>query len=235
MKNEIICPICNTENPAYSLTCGNCKSYLRERVVNIDLWKTLATLTVSPSEGFISIRNSEHKNFIALIFFAAILKILHDTMFLSLFYYSEPEITKNLLTNLAIVGGIFLALTVVFSLSLKAIALIGRVKLRFKDNLAIFLYSFFPYIIGVIILLPLEYIIFGEYLVSRNPTWFRLSSSFAYMFTALEGAILLWNIFLLIVGIKTQTNSKLFSVCFGLVFIFITYFAYFITSKYLFM
>jgi Yip1 domain. len=235
MKNEIKCPGCNTVNPSHQLNCTNCNSYLRGRVVNIDLWKTFAVLTYSPREAFTLIRDSEHKNFLLMLFIFIVLKMFPNSIFLSLAYYIEPDIFKHFLLAFGVVAGAFLALNFLFAYMLKFIAKMNGIKIRFWDNISLFLYSFFPYLIGLIILLPLEYIVFGEYLFSRNPSWFVLNSSFAYLFIFLEASLLLWNGFLLFCAVKLQTNSKLFSVSFSLVFIFITYLTYFVVSKYLFM
>lgn len=235
MKNEIICRSCNTANAPHNLNCSNCKSYLRDRVVNIDLWHTFSLLTTTPSEGFKIIRNSEHKNFIILLFALAVFKLLHNTMFLSMFYTGEPNVTNHLLRNFLVVAGIFLVITIIFSISLKIIAGLFKIKIRFWDNLALFLYSFFPYGLAFVIFLPLEYVVFAEYMFSNNPSWFALNPPLAYLFTFLEGSCVLWSAFLLYCGVKTQTNSKLFSLVFSLVFIFITYLTYFVVSKYLFM
>lgn len=235
MKNEIICTNCGSANAPHSLTCTNCNSYLRERVVNIDLWHTLGLLTVTPSIGFKLIRNSEHKNFIYLLFIIVAVKILQNTMFLSMFHYKEPVVTSFIIRNMAIVSGVFLVLAVAFSFALKISAQISKFKLRFWDNFAILMYSFFPYTLALIVFLPLEYIIFAEYLFSLNPSWFSVNPSLAYLFSFLELGCFLWSAFLLYCGIKTQTDSKLFSASLSLVFIFITYLTYFVLSKYLFM
>lgn len=235
MKNETTCRSCNTINAAYRLNCTNCNAYLRDRVVNIDLWHTFSKLTSEPADGFKLIRNSEHKNFILLIFMLAVMKLMQNTMFLSLAYYLEPNITRNFFLNFVIIAVIFSVLIVGSSFLLKFIAKIKGTSLRFLDNLAIILYSFFPYAGAFIILLPLEYVIFGEYLFTRNPSWFVLNTAFAWLFTLIEAAFFIWSSFLLISGLRSQTNNKLFSVIFGLVFIFITYLTYFVVSKYLFM
>jgi hypothetical protein len=235
MKNEVLCKSCNAPNPAYRLNCSSCGSYLRDRAVNIDLWKTLALLLYSPSEGFKTIRNSEHKNFIVFLFVLIAMKLLQGSMFISLFHLPDPYLTKNLIRNYLIAGGLFFSIAVLFSFLLKVIAGWAKTSLRFWDNFAVFIYAFFPYGAAFVILFPLEYVIFAEYLFSINPSWFALNAPLAYMFSFLEGISVLWGYLLMYFALKTQTNSKVFSMCFSLVFIFITYLAYFVLSKYLFM
>jgi len=235
MKNEVTCSNCGGANPAYKLNCNKCGSYLRDRVVNIDLWKTFGLIIVSPAEGFTLIRNSEHKNFLLFLFLMLSVKMFFNSALISFVYYSTPNVTARMALGFAVSAGIFLISTLLFALSLKYIAKMLKTETRFWDNVSVYIYSFFPYLVGLILLLPLEYIIYGEYLFSTNPSWFALNNSFAYLFAGLEAAAFLWQLFLLYCAIKVQTNSRLFSLLFGLVFIFITYLAYFVISKYLFM
>src|SRR4030065_2879879 len=88
MKNGIICKNCQTLNPFHELTCRNCKSYLRERVYNLDLWKLLEQLIESPLNGFTKIIHSEQKNFVVFIILLSSIKFFINTIF---FFLTNPE------------------------------------------------------------------------------------------------------------------------------------------------
>ncbi len=86
MKNSIVCSNCKSENPFYKAICENCKSYIRDKIYNIDLGNVLARLIESPTTGYKTIIFSEHKNFITFLILFAVLKFEIDATFLSLFF-----------------------------------------------------------------------------------------------------------------------------------------------------
>ena len=77
------CKKCNHINPAYKYICSECKSYLRERVVNIDLWNTIQLIIEDPHKAFKQIIFAEHKNFIIFISFFIAVKNLIIARFFS--------------------------------------------------------------------------------------------------------------------------------------------------------
>ena len=60
----------------------------------------------------------------------------------------------------------------------------NNIPLRFKDTFALIIYSQIPYLFGLIILFPLELVIFGDYLFSKNPSPFTIKGTLAYLFLA---------------------------------------------------
>src|ERR1039458_8374525 len=91
MKNVIICKSCSTENPYYEVICSNCHSFLRDRIFNIDLWKTIEQLIETPVKAFRRIIQSEHKNFISLIFIFAVFKLFISSIFISLVLFKNEQ------------------------------------------------------------------------------------------------------------------------------------------------
>jgi len=102
-----------------------------------------------------------------------------------------------------------------YSLSGKAY----NIYLRFKDTLALIIYSQIPYLFGLIILFSLELVIFGDYLFSKNPTPFTIKSTLSYLFLALEFAIALWSFFLIFKAFLTQSNNLIFSILSSTMFV----------------
>ena len=84
MKNVITCKSCGAENPFYGIICTECKSYLRERIVNIDLFNVTSLLIHSPREAFTQIIRAEHKNFIFFLLLLASAKFLVNSMYIAL-------------------------------------------------------------------------------------------------------------------------------------------------------
>ena len=196
MKNSVMCPNCNTENPFYNSNCSKCRNYLRDRIYNLDLWSILSLLIESPSEAFKRIIFAEHKNFILFILLFVTIKYLINTRFVSMVTIGKFESTVE----------IFLSYLIVHS------------SVRFKDTVALIIYSQIPFLFGLIILFTLELIIFGDYLFSTNPSPFIIKSTLAYLFSGLEVGIILWSFYLLFKAFCVQTFQKLFSLFASLTF-----------------
>ncbi len=218
MTNSVICSQCNSENPFYKAICTNCNSYIRERVVNLDLWKTLSLIVESPAKAFRLIIFSEHKNFIIFIILFASVKLMIDARFLSMITLGMFQSTIGIgLSYLILLAAVFLILFF-FSFIFQKVSKSAGTENRIKDYFAIMSYALVPYAFGVIVLFPFELIIFGDYLFSLNPTPFVIKEFFAYLFSFLEVFIILWSIFLGIKAFNVQTGNRLLSFSFSLVF-----------------
>ncbi len=216
MKNFVVCKNCNSENPFYGLICLNCKSYLRERVYNIDLWHTISLLIESPSKAFKLIINSEHKNFLVFLLLLVSGKVLLNGIFLKIFFLKGAEFPNYFLDYLLVLS-FFAIILLLFSALLKIITEKSGIQTRYADNFSILTYSFVPYIFSLIILFPIELILFGGYLFSYNPSPFQIKETLSYVLLAFEGLIILWSIFLTISAIKVTSNNFLYSFIFGVV------------------
>jgi len=217
MKNIVVCKNCGSENPFYGLNCSTCKSYLRERIYNIDLWKTVSLLIESPSKAFQSIIYSEHKNFLILIVSLLSGKMMLNGIFLRIFFLKENSHLSNYISNYLIT----LVLTVVSFLIISwlygKILERKKIKTRFPDNLAIITFSFLPFTFGFIFLFPIELILFGEYIFYFSPSPFHIKETLAYTLLIFEILLLLWSLFLTCKAINIQTGNKIFSITTSLV------------------
>ena len=218
MKNIQICKNCGAKNPFYVSTCLKCNFFIRDKIVNIDLWSAVSKLIESPAKAFETIIQSEHKNFIISIILFSGAKFSIDSAFLSLFLFKNNLSDFELFSNIFIVIGILLLILFASSFSLKLITLNTLAKTRFKDNLAILVYSLIPHALALCILFPIELAVFGGYIFSANPSPFLLKSTLAYVLSGFELLVFLWNIFLMVGGIFSQTRSKIFSLFGGLIF-----------------
>ena len=217
MKNSVSCPNCNIENPFYNLNCSDCRTYLRERVYNLDLWSTISSTVETPSKAFKTIIISEHKNFIFFIILILSLKYLINTRFISMLSVGGFESTISLQYSYLIMLG----LTVIFLTGFSWFYTLAGKKssfIRFKDTFSIIIYSQIPYVFGLVILFTLELVLFGDYLFSKNPTPFVIKGFFAYLFLLLELTTVIWSAILVLKAFLVQTKQKIFSVLAAIIF-----------------
>jgi hypothetical protein len=207
MKNSITCLNCKSENPFYRATCTNCKSYLRDRVYNLDLWKTIALLIENPAQAFRLIVFSEQKNFIIFILIFAAPKYLINSRFAAMLTLREFQSTTGLLISLILVLAVITAFVFLYALIFTLTARTFSLQTRFKDNLAILSYVQIAHVLGLFVLFPVELIIFGDYIFSINPSPFVIKELLAYILLCVELLVILWSIFLSFFAFYTQTKN----------------------------
>ena len=219
MKNSVACPNCNSENSFYNSVCSSCKYYLRDRIYNLDLWTIISSLIESPTKAFRTIIFSEHKNFIFFILFFVSIKYLINARFIAMLSVGEFQSSIGLQLSYLIVFGTTLFYFFIFPLLYKLSSKRNEVNIRFKDTLALIIYSQIPFLFGLIILFPLELVIFGDYLFSMNPTPFIIKGTIAYLFLVIEIGLVIWSIFLVFKGFRTQSQNLFFSLISASVFV----------------
>lgn len=230
MKNIIVCKNCGTENPYYGLTCVDCKSYIRDRIYNVDLWKVLGLLIEDPRKGFQLIIQSEHKNFISFILIFAAIKFSIDSIYLTMFSIKpEPELANFIKNYLIVLSGVSL-LPLLFGIILKYTNGLFQAETRIRDNFSTLVYSFVPQVFALILLFIVEATVFGGNIFSKNPSPFILKEFLAYTLLVFEILVVLWGMFLSITAIYTQVKNIIYSITAGLIFNFsIYYFLYLIS------
>ncbi len=208
MKNSIICPHCNSENAFYNIICTKCRYYLRDRIYNIDLWNTIISLIDNPAKSFRNIIFSEHKNFIYFILLFISAKYLINTRFLAMIsvgqFQTSIELFFSYLIILTVVSIYFLLFTLVYTI----IGHRTKIHIRFKDVFSIIIYSQVPFVLALVVLFPLELVIFGDYLFSMNPTPFTIKGNVAYLFLLVEISIVLWSIFLTFKAFSSHSRNR---------------------------
>ena len=233
MKNIIVCKNCKEENPFYGIICKNCNSYLRERIFNIDLWKTIGLLIEDPGKAFEIIIQSEHKNFLVTIFLFASIKLFIDSMFISMLTHKAEPLFDNFIISFFIIAASLAVLFILLSIVLTTTNKLVGLKTRFRDNLSILIFSLLPHVFGLIILFVVEMTVFGGTLFSRNPSPFNIKEALTYTLTVFEFLVVLWGIFLSIAAIKAQSRNLVYSICAGIVFSALIYLVIYINSIYL--
>ena len=225
------CKKCNHINPAYKNICSECKSYLRERVVNIDLWNTIQQIIETPAQAFKQIIFAEHKNFIIFITFFIAVKNL-----VIIRYLSVPDLGLNGVTSpfvLSLTLTAVLTFLLIGTLTFFQIKFFDRrnVNLRFKDIYAINVYSFIPYIFGLVFIFPVELIVLGGDIFSNNPYSFEIKPLITYILIAFELITILWSFFLIFKSLLTITSIKSISLLISLAYFCIWFASLYLSSK----
>lgn len=229
-KNEIICNNCGSRNPEFEYKCSNCKAFLRDRIVNIDLGEALVRIIDSPSETLRKIKFSEHKNYIFFLLFFLSIRFLILSRFISVpFVYETIKLNTFLLILISF--GITIILFLFLSFLLQKIISLLNIKVRFKDILAVIIYSSLPNLFALFILFPIELVFYGEYLFSNNPYPFQIKESVFYFLLVIETLTIFWSIFLAYTGIKEFVKAKLFSFIVSVLTWFIISLVLFLESK----
>lgn len=175
-------------------------------------------LIESPVKAFNRIIQSEHKNFIILIAVLFSIRAFINSRFLSIFLSGDNSLRFNLETELIIAVGAGFLIIWIFTFILFIINKFSGLKSRLRDNNAVLIYSVLPYSFALIVLFPIELIIFGGYLFSDNPSPFILKPTIAYTLSAFEGLLILWGFFLTITGIYALSRNVTYAVILGVIF-----------------
>lgn len=231
------CKKCNHVNPAYKNICSQCKSYLRERVVNLDLWKTVQLIIEDPLNAFKQIIFSEHKNFILFITFFISVKNLILARF-----FSVPELgingaTTSFVMSLFLILIISSSLLILYAYSLKIFFKTynsQNIELRLKDIYAINVYSFIPYLFGLIFIFPVELIVLGSDIFSNNPYSYQIKPLITYILIGFELITILWSFFLMQKSILQITSNSYNSIRIPFVFFIIWHAVIYLSSKIIF-
>jgi hypothetical protein len=218
MKNKVSCENCKTENDYYKMNCDNCGSLLRDKFPNIDLFSTIWQLVESPSNAFKKIIYSEHKNYQLFILALVVLKLTFSSFFLQSILIEPVDYQRYFSINLSIGYGAILLLFIFFPLLFKIIFQNNGIQSRYKDNLATLIYSQIPILLFLVIILPIEFALFGKYWLFSNPSPFLINTNVAYIFSFMEFLAFVWSFILVGISLKIHSNSKKFAIISTIVF-----------------
>lgn len=221
IPSTTICGNCKNHNTYNSELCSNCGYLIRDKVPNIDLFSSITDLFYKPGETFRNIVFATHKNYIFVLFLIASIKIYFIAGLYS-FYTSMPLIPEFKYLPLGTLILIIISLVVAFFL--KFIYLKSGLSLKVIDYFSIISYSLVPLCISAVLLIPLEFIVFGEHFFSLNPSPIEIKPLFVYVFLTLESGFILWSFFLLIIGVKTVTSNTYLSIETSFFYFAIVYF-----------
>ncbi len=202
LKNSIACASCESKIPAYVDTCPECGAFVRNRVNNLNIWKTILGLFDSPVNTTTQIVFAKRKSGIVFIAFAFVLVLsFYDLVF--------HNFISNTVGGIAAYGSILRKSLFFYFLSISIAALLTKFlflplgyKVRVKDIFAILIYSFSPIILTTFFLFPIEIGLFGEFWFSFHPFPWVIKPFPAYMLISIHGIMLFWSFILLFIGMK---------------------------------
>lgn len=207
MKNSIICTNCASENPNFKQVCSNCKSYLREKVYNIDIWNTISLLIESPSKALQQIVFSEHKNLAAILVILFSIRVFVLSKFVSILFDGSFGLNLAFTTSFIITFTVVCSVILFYTFFLSKWLNNSEYVTRFKDIFAVTSYSQIPNLFVLFFVFPIELIVFGATLFSNNPAAFEVKPLFFFTFLAFEFGLIIWSMLLNYLGMKVITGS----------------------------
>lgn len=231
---QITCKKCSTVNPLYTSICINCKSYLRERVVNIDLWKTIGQLIGEPQSAFRQIIYAENKNFIIYILLFIGLKNLIISRFLSVPTLGKDGVTSSFILSYLLMLTFTILIFSGFTLLQKIFYNKLKIQLRFKDIFSLNIYVFIPFVLSLFSIFIVEIVVLGSDIFSNNPNPFQIKPTAAYLLLGFEVFVFLWSIYLLSLSIIFISGRIFISILLTLLFLIVLVSTYIISSQIIF-
>jgi len=228
------CKNCHHINPAYKNICTKCKSYLRERVVNIDLWNTIQLIIEDPGLAFRQIIFAEHKNFVIFITFFLAIKNLLIARFLSVPELGINGVSTSLIVSLFLMILIILILNSSFILAQNIVYTKRDIKLRFRDIYSVNIYSFTPYMLGLVFIFPVELVVLGGDIFSNNPYSFQIKPLFTYILIGVEFITIIWSFYLIQKSIYSIIAKRNLSILLTLTYLIIWSSTLYLSSKIIF-
>lgn len=229
------CSKCGHNNPPYLSICENCKSYLRDKVVNIDLWSTIYKLIESPSEAFKNILFSEHKNFIFFLLFILSIKNLILIRFISVPVLGTDGVSTSLILQIVLsilITGIILSL---ISIIQSKLFIKYKINFRVIDVLSLNLYTQIPLVFSLIFIFPVELIVLGSDIFSNNPFAFQIKPAITYILIFLELVMIIWSFILYYLSVQFAGISKIKSFYYTSLFLLLWVSVLFASSKIIFV
>lgn len=218
---EIVCSFCDRVNFILELKCKNCGNLLHEKYNTIDLGELIYLSLFEPKFAAKRVLFSTKKNY---LFILLILLILKFTLF-SLYDASIIDSSNDLkLVNyLFIVFMWFIAILVINLLMKLIFELLFKQKISYFNILSITTYPFILCSISVFIIFPLELMLFGPYLFSKNPSIFDINIIKAILLTFLEILIFVYSMYLLHNFLNFVLDTKKISLLIIFVYLFMLY------------
>lgn len=205
----VICPVCKTQNDEYAIVCHSCKSYIQNRIANLDFFDTVWKVIESPRKAFHDITLAEHKNY-SLLLFSLFGVALSFTGFWYFRLGSRFESLLDLLagaTGIGVIVGLLSAIlfTALFEIVVRLLGGKGSVR----NSLGILAYATTPVSLSLVLILPIELLTFGMYLFTRNPDPYTFKPALYVTLIGTDCAVGLWAFVLGILGAAVSKQISL--------------------------
>lgn len=199
------CSVCHTENDEFAVVCSHCKSYIQNRIPNLDFFETAWKVIESPRNAFHDITLAEHKNYSLLLFslFGVALS------FTGFWYFRLGSRYASLLDVLAAasVSGIILGLisAVVFTAVFEIMIRVLKGKGTVRNSMGLLAYATTPVSLSLVLILPVELLTFGMYLFTSNPDPYSIKPGMYLALIGVDAAMGLWTF---ILGVTAAAVGK---------------------------
>ncbi len=193
--NKNTCAVCGLEYFILSYKCTNCGNILRDKVSNINLGEILKDLLFNPDIGIKKILFAEHKNYLIVLSILLSFKLSVLTLIHISFIDLEPEFQNFVFLLKLLAYWLFFLFSLSFCYKF-LFQFLFKVKMSFRSVHSIIIYPFLYFAISLLILFPLEFMLFGMYVFSNNPSIFSIDSGKAIMISLLEVIILMYTFYL---------------------------------------
>jgi hypothetical protein len=205
----ITCGVCKTENDEFAVICRNCKSYIQNRIPNLDFFETVWKVIESPRGAFHAITLAEHKNYSLLLF--ALFGV--GLSFTGFWYFQLGSRFESILDLLAIACAIGIALgficaflfTFLFDFAVRILG--GKGNLR--NSMGVLAYATTPISLSLALVLPVELLTFGMYLFTSNPNPYTIKPGIYVTLISFDCLMALWALGLSVVGTSVSKQFSL--------------------------
>ncbi len=209
----ITCSVCKTQNDEYAVTCVSCRSFIQNRIPNLDFFDTVWKVIETPRKAFHDITLAEHKNYSFVLF-----SLFGIALSMTGFWYFRLGLRfDSLLDLLAKAAGVGVVLGIVcagvFTGVFELLVRIFGGKGNIRSSLGVLAYATTPVSLSLVLILPVELLTFGMYLFTWNPNPYTIKPGLFVTLIAVDGLIGLWAFVLGVVGAavgKQMTAMKSF-------------------------
>lgn len=218
---EIVCSYCDSLNFILELKCRNCGNLLHEKYNTIDLGELIYLSLFEPKFAAKRVLFSTKKNY---LFILLILLVLKFTLF-SLYDATIVDSFNDLrLDNYLVIVFEWLIAILVVNLLMKILfELLFKQKISYLNILSMTTYPYIFSAISLFILFPLELMLFGQYLFSKNPGIFDINFTKAILITCIELVIFFYSMHLLYNFLNLVLEKKKISLLIIFVYLLIIY------------
>jgi len=194
------CPTCAFENDDFATTCVQCKSFLQNRVPNLNLFETAWGIIESPRPTFRKVTLAEHKNYSLFLYSGFGVAVAF-----AMFWYARLGMQfSSLLGLIPVAVGIGVVLGLVgaplLALLVHGLARAMGSRSRFRNSFGYLAYAMVPVVISLVIVLPLELMTFGMYLFTSNPDPYVIKPVSYIMLVGFDILLGGWTVVLSVIG-----------------------------------
>ncbi len=189
----ITCTVCGETNEDLAITCRKCHGFLQAKVETIDLFTTIWGLIERPRATMRKVVLARHKNYAFIL-----LMLLGIAMSLACFSYWQ--LGRHVSYGMLIVAGVLigppagLLFGVIASLLAGIIARMFNGKGNARNLRAVLAFGAVPVLMLLVVVFPIQFAIFGQYLFDHNPPPEVYEPTLHYALLSLNIAGFLWAV-----------------------------------------